>query len=115
MSVKNSKVIDAISINPQGVVVLTISDHLEWNDDNEHLIILQDKINVYLEVIESGEIYDIYPDAQDRIFQIEVAFKYSLNDIAIDFLSKVKDILLQLGYNFKYYQFNSTKSDIVAK
>ena len=55
MSVENSQVIDAISINPQDVVVLTISDHLEWDEENEHLLLLQNKINAYLGVIESGE------------------------------------------------------------
>jgi hypothetical protein len=107
MSVENSKVIDAISINQQDVVVLTISDHLEWNNDNEHLVILQDKINAYLEVIESGEIYESYPDAQNRKFQIDVAFKYSPNEDAINFLTRVKEILFQSSCDFNYYQLDN--------
>lgn len=107
MSVENSKVIDALSINTQDVVVLTISDHLVWDDDNEHLILLQEKINAYLAVIESGEINDIYPESENRNFQIDIVFKYFPNEDAIDFLTKVKDILLQAGHNLHYYQLDS--------
>lgn len=103
MSVENSQVIDAISINPQEVVVLTISDHLEWDDQNEHLIVLQNKINAYLEVIENGEIYESYPDAQDKSFQIGIAFKFSPNETAIEFLRRVKEVLSESGYELDYY------------
>ena len=52
--------------------------------------VLQNKINAYLEVIESGQIYESYPDAQDKYFQIGIAFKFSQNDTTIDFLDGVK-------------------------
>jgi|SRR5690554_5662069 hypothetical protein len=103
MSVENSQVIDAISINPQDVVVLTISDHLEWDEENEHLLLLQNKINAYLGVIESGEIYESYPEAQDKSFQIAIAFKFSPNETAIDFLERVREMLSESGYELEYY------------
>lgn len=34
MSVENSEVIDLISINKDNIVVLSISDHLEWDIEN---------------------------------------------------------------------------------
>lgn len=52
MSVENSKVIDFIS-DKEDKIVLTISDHLEWDNDNEHIYLLQEKINAYLMAIES--------------------------------------------------------------
>jgi hypothetical protein len=73
MSVENRELIDFISIDPSNKVALTISDHLKWDNNEDHLLILQDKINAYLEVIESGQIYEIYPDAVDKNF-IEVFF-----------------------------------------
>lgn len=39
MSVDNSKVIDSISIDKDGNVVLTISDHLPWDEKGEHLFV----------------------------------------------------------------------------
>lgn len=103
MSVENNKVIDAVSINSHDVVVLTISDHFEWDINNEHLILLQDKINAYLDAIESGSIYESYPNAKNRTFQISIAFKYPPNKDAINFLEKVNEILQQSGYELKYY------------
>lgn len=45
MAVDDKNVIDIVSMNPEGKAVLTISDHLEWDTENNHLLILQDKIN----------------------------------------------------------------------
>jgi hypothetical protein len=39
MSVENTKVIDVVSIDLDGNAILSISDHLEWDDKNEHLLI----------------------------------------------------------------------------
>lgn len=112
MSVENNKIIDALSINPQGIVVLTISDHLEWDENNEHLIILQEKINAYIDVIESGEIFESYPNAQDRKLQIEIVFKYSPNAVAVDFLIRVEEIISMLGFEFNFYTLGNTPYDI---
>jgi len=103
MSVENSNVIDAVGISPQDIVILTISDHLDWQEDNEHLLILQNKINAYLEVIESGEIYESYPDAKGRSIQISISFKYLPDEEGADFLEKVQAIVEDLGYGLSYY------------
>ena len=55
MSDENKSVIDIISLDKDDVEILTIADHLEWYKENEHLILLQDKINAYLTAIENGE------------------------------------------------------------
>lgn len=104
MSVENSRVVDAISINPKDVVVLTIADHLPWDDQPEHLQILEEKINAYLHFIESGELYNQYPNARDKAYQIGITFKYVPNEVGIEFLRKVKTVLLQEGCDLYYYQ-----------
>lgn len=53
MSIEQSDKIDFISTTKSGKVQLTISDHLEWNDEEMHLLILQKKINAYLDFIQS--------------------------------------------------------------
>ena len=45
MSVDNYQVIDFIS-EKDGRIVLTISDHLEWDDKYEHIYLLQENISV---------------------------------------------------------------------
>ena len=54
MSVEKIDKVDFVSTTEKGIIRLTISDHLEWASKNEHLLILQNKINAYLNFIESG-------------------------------------------------------------
>ena len=55
MSVDQTKIIDIISKSKDGEIVLTISDHLDWKNLQEHLLLLQEKINTYLTFLESKE------------------------------------------------------------
>ena len=41
MTVDNERVIDIVSVTPQGEIDLTIADHLEWDEKHEHALILQ--------------------------------------------------------------------------
>lgn len=102
MSVENRNVIDIISTDEQGNVILTISDHLEWDDDNEHLLILQEKINSYLESIEGGDLYEKYPNAKNRIVIIRIVCLHSPNKDGELFLRKVKEILENAGHCFQF-------------
>lgn len=43
-----------------------ISDHLDWDDELEHIHALQEKINAYLRFVESGEILGKYPQAAGK-------------------------------------------------
>lgn len=101
MSVKQRKVIDAISIRmSDGRAVLTISDHLPWLPDNQHLLILQDKLNDYLAFILSGEIYDSYPKAHGRAIEIQVVHKYPPVGDAVIFLQRAGDMIRSAGFYF---------------
>lgn len=102
MSVENSNVIDFIS-ERDDKLVLTISDHLEWDDD-EHIYLLQEKINSYLAAIESGQLYKSYPQLSKKIIVISVVLKYLPNDDGALFLSKVDKVLFDAGYGFEYHE-----------
>lgn len=101
MSVDQSDKIDIISIDPKGNVVLTISDHLPWDEEMGHLHILQTKLNSYLLFIESGQIYEDYPIAEGKPLIIDVMAKYLPNEPAKTFLKNVKNALEQAGYGFR--------------
>jgi glycerophosphoryl diester phosphodiesterase len=102
MAVHEVNVIDIISINQEGTVVMTISDHLEWDDQNEHLLLLQDKINFYLGAVESGELLKKYPDAEGRNIKLEIFFKYAPHEQAVSFLEQAEAFLTKAGYGFSY-------------
>ena len=101
MSVEQRKVIDAVGIRrSDGCAVLTISDHLPWLSDNAHLLVLQDKINDYLACLESGEIYDSYPQAHGREIEIQVVHKYPPVGDAVSFLERAGETIRRAGFHF---------------
>jgi hypothetical protein len=102
MSVENLKTIDVVSIDLNGNAILTISDHLEWDIENKHLLILQNKINAYLSSIEEGDLYKSYPNAKDRNIWINVVAKYPPNKEGRLFLERIKKALEALGYGFNF-------------
>jgi len=104
MSIENKEVIDIVSVDKEGNAVLTISDHLPWDDENEHLLLLQDKINLYLGVIENGQLFDNYPNAKGRHIIIEIVALESPNKDGFLFLERVKGILTSAGYGFEFRQ-----------
>ena len=104
MSVDQTNVVDAIGIdNVTGEVVLTISDHLEWTGcDNDHLFLLQEKLNTYLSFIESGEIFESYPAAKAASLLIDVVGKYPLNQAAELFYDRAASIIEGAAVRLRY-------------
>lgn len=81
MSVLDVNKIDGIGISEDGKsLVLLITDHLDWSNEYEHLIKLQDKINSYISYLESDQYKDIYPDRQFIKYSIEIHFKCQISD-----------------------------------
>lgn len=110
MSIEQTEVVDFISVNEaKNEVVLTISDHLEWEDDTkEHLLLLQEKINAYLRFIESGELLDSYPNANSRNPVINIMSKHPLNEEAREFIDQVKSIVRNADIALRLEQFKAT-------
>jgi hypothetical protein len=106
MSVEQSKVVDFIGVdNETGGVVLTISDHLDWTNSQNHQAIFQDKINAYLAFVESGEILQRYPDAKGKPVALEVVFKFKPDISGLQFLAKVREVIESAGFAFKHEVF----------
>src|ERR1051326_4943478 len=108
MAVDQPNVVDIIGKNKDGEIVLTISDHLGWDDCQAHLQVLQEKINTYLTFVETGELYQKYPEARGLPVVIEVMFHYPLLSIAHAFLASAKRDLGEAGVAFRYQMFAAT-------
>ena len=66
MSVVEPNKIDAMGKSKESnELSLLITDHLGWENEYDHLVILQDKINSYLSFIESKQYESTYP--QNRV------------------------------------------------
>lgn len=109
MSVEQTNVVDAIGVdNATGDVVLTITDHLEWSGgDNEHLLLLQEKLNTYLSFVESGELLEAYPNAIGRAVFIDVVYKHPLNQQAKGFYIQAAQIVEGAGMKLRYRLFGT--------
>ena len=86
MTVEESDKIDFTAFDHQaGEMCLVISDHLDWTEQGEYLLLLQSKLNSYLAFIESGEIYAKLPKAIGKKIVILVMGKFSLSEEASKF------------------------------
>jgi vacuolar-type H+-ATPase subunit E/Vma4 len=108
MTVEQTNVIDVLGIdNSSGKVVLTISDHLDWTDEEHHLLTLQEKLNKYLSFVESGELVEIYPDSNGRDVIIEIFLEHSFPETVKDFFHQVSTIIESAGFEFKISTISS--------
>jgi DNA-binding beta-propeller fold protein YncE len=103
VSVDQTNVVDFIGIDDAtGSVVLTIADHLAWSEgDNEHLLLLQEKLNTYLGFVESGELLKTYPSAEGRAVLIDVVCKYPLSQQAQGFCNQAAQITETAGIKLR--------------
>lgn len=100
MSILDKDKIDSIGISKEGdLVTLAIFDHLDWENEYEHLLMLQDKINLYLIFPESGEVYESYPKAKGKKIGIVVYSKYDLSTKAEEFLNFAYGKVVEAGFD----------------
>lgn len=102
-------VIDVDKIDGAGLVskgngiALLISDHLNWENEYQHLMTLQDKINNYIAFCESRQYQKIYPEQCIKFAIIEIHFMYEPTHKCIDFLKQVQNQVQKLGIKIDCY------------
>lgn len=104
MSIEQSDTVDFVSVDDaSGRVLLTISDHLDWDEDERaHLLMLQEKINAYLRFIESGEINKKFPEASGRKIAISVVGQFPLSKQADLFFQHAKTAIRSAGFSLEF-------------
>lgn len=105
MSVTDLKQIDMIGLDDvRNVVSLGVSDDLPWGAEtlDDHLLVLQEKLNAYLRFIESGEIYTAYPQAMGRFLEIEILMKTPPPAPAELFLTQAREVIGGAGVSLKW-------------
>src|SRR4051812_6659321 len=96
--------------NATNHLVLTISDHLPWDTDGKHLLLLQTKLNTHLAFIESGEIYKARPDGIGRQIDIAVVLKHEPGTAGRDLLARAQSTIEAAGHFFHFHVL--TESDL---
>ncbi|MDE6473569.1 MAG: hypothetical protein K2L70_00520 [Clostridia bacterium] len=96
MSVVESETVDGVAVN-ENQLKLLISDHLDFNDEYNHLLCLQNKINSYLGFIENRQYCEIYPDYKVDSVVIEIHFKYNITDNCKKFITVVNNQISEMS------------------
>jgi hypothetical protein len=87
VSVDEPNKIDVLGIsNDRRHVILAIADHLDWSDEAEHLLMLQNKLNAYYEMIKSGALAREVPKTRDLPVTIRIYAMEPLSKEATKFL-----------------------------
>lgn len=90
MSVIETDKIDGMGKGKENIeLILLITDHLDWENEQEHLMILQNKINSYLGFIESKQYVETYPNDNFENCVIEIHFKNGMSENCFKFLDAV--------------------------
>jgi len=94
MSIIESGVIDSVifSENYEDIILL-ITDHLDWSSTQDHLLLLQEKLNTYIKFFESGQLEEDFPDSKYKAIKIMVVGKYELNEKATAFFNSACEFL----------------------
>jgi hypothetical protein len=98
VTIEQKDVVDFISIDRNDNLVLTVCDHLEWDDELEHLFALQEKLNAYLSFIESGEIYERYPHDRAKNIVINVVCLHEINETSMALFREFQQVVQGAGF-----------------
>jgi hypothetical protein len=104
MSISETDTIDVVASRPDSPVVkLVITDHLEWEDIDEHLRLLQAKFNTYIAFVESGQLGrmkepKLPPSPEVRIAVVAL---HAPPEETSDFFVRVEDFLREVGIGFE--------------
>lgn len=99
--IETDKIDGAGKSKEKGELTLLITDHLEWGNEHEHLIILQNKINSYLGFIESKQYEEIYPNDSFEKYVIEIHFKNGISENCFKFLDVVANQVEQFNIKIR--------------
>ena len=105
MSIAELNIVDAIGADKkENALRMMISDHLDLEDKNIHLEILQEKINAYLQYLGNKQYESKYGDDFEKVI-IEIHFKELPPVECETFLEKVSRQLNQ--YNIEMISCHS--------
>lgn len=103
MAIDNPNTIDAIGVEKAtNSVVLTIADSWDWENEQSHLEALQAKLNAYLNFIESGEIWESYPDSANRSVRIDVVSRFPLSTKGRDLVEHASRVGAELHVEIRH-------------
>lgn len=105
MSVMDEGVIDNMGLRKnEKSLNLYIFDHLAWGleADDVHIFMLQNKLNDYLQYIDSGQVNERYKVEDYENIIIRVIAKYPFSYDCVQFLDKAKRYINDAGFELEW-------------
>ena len=104
MSVVDTEQVDFMGIHytDKTRLCLAITDHVDWEDEDFHLELLQEKINSYLQFILEEQYRERYPKKIFRSFEILIAFQEEIPEKCLELLSIAEKELKNMGMNITF-------------
>lgn len=93
MSVAEKDIVDGIALDEGRGIRMLITDHIDWTQEYNHLLILQEKINSYIMFCENGQYKDLYKDNVIEYVVIEIHFLYEPTENVYIFLNQIPEII----------------------
>lgn len=98
MSVLDRETVDGMALDKDGKGIrLFISDHLDWSDEYNHLLVLQEKINAYIAFCEEHQYTQVYKNVIVEYAIFEIHFMYEPTINAMNFLEQVQRQINEMG------------------
>lgn len=104
MTIEQSGIVDMIAVAPDSdVASLIVSDHWEWgNNDTQHMLRVQEKINEYLSFIEGGTLFEARPDLKGKRLVLRVIGLHQPSITGAAFYQQLREVLADAGYPFVF-------------
>lgn len=101
MSVDEVDILDSVGFDPlSDNVNLYIFDQLEWFGNAIHISTLENKINRYIDVISSGQLYEISENFAGKSLTIVLIHEFNPDDHALIVLERLAVQLGSVGIGF---------------
>lgn len=98
MSILERATVDGMALDKNGEGIrLLITDHLDWSDEYNHLLALQEKINAYIAFCEEHQYRQVYKDILVEYAILEIHFMYEPTTKAMNFLEQVQQQVNEMG------------------
>jgi hypothetical protein len=98
------RVIDLVAQNPEGNVILGIVDLTSWGSIEKHLA-LQERINLCMEFLDSGELHKEFPNAVGKQVTIRLYLGVQPDPEGLRFLGAVAERIRSFGVGFEYQRY----------
>lgn len=105
MSVADKEIIDAVAYE-NDTLILEIYDHLDFEGkfEYDHMMILQEKLNMYIWFIESKQYEETYPRKDFVDYSIRIHFLCQMTELCKKYIENANKKLSSANIHIEYFE-----------